>query len=743
MKYTFNNDYKPYIFSADGCWTRNEKIISYGDFSNFQLRQVTLIDNFKQSESIKGLKRLFYKPMQSRLIIKYQTYDYLPVKELDIIIEQKEIEDARELARFLGDLLKKYNDLKNQPSKEIARPNIAEQYVSRTEPVNSSTAIVRCSKVFVDDSIIPKIKKEFIAIDTETTGLSPVNDRIVELGAVRFVDGIKTDTFSSLVNAGKSIPPAASRVNHITNEMISNARTEEEVFAEFIKFLRNGVNGEVILCAHNASFDFGFLENTLKRLNINATFNYIDTLSLCRRKISGLKNYKQGTLEEFFGITNKESHRAESDAEACGWILLKTIDYKQSVRTTEQFQNNSMKKQTSSNKIKDNSVINQTVLNETEIKNMSSEELEICAVFYDILYEANLDASYLRFEKNTTDIRGLCYNMFISFNILKKGKYLIVPQSFIADKDVISEPCPYAEGLSYKRVFFQSPLEIKKYAKNIADEYYKSYCMIMEAKKESRKSFNTIRRNNEGYCRLNYTDVKRFMVDINQKDYSSVPLPSNEINIKREDVIINVVPERVPIENITELKDWDYETYPYKFFLDAEEKRKNKEYGSALELYERARESGLLDCDVYIGFSQLYHALKDYENEILILDEGIEKVNESAKRFLITRRDTAIKALYKKQEDDRIKIEKEEAKKRKQEERELSKNQSSSQKGQGRAIIQLDDDGNILAEYPSVTKASETVGVNTKSISDAAKGKQKHAGGFCWKYKDEINDISS
>ena len=56
----------------------------------------------------------------------------------------------------------------------------------------------------------------------------------------------------------------------------------------------------------------------------------------------------------------------------------------------------------------------------------------------------------------------------------------------------------------------------------------------------------------------------------------------------------------------------------------------------------------------------------------------------------------------------------------------------------GRAICQLDDEGNIIAEYESLSQAVETVGVSSKSIRDAANGVQKHAGGFCWKYKDQF-----
>ena len=495
MKYTFNNLMKPYVFNNEGCCSGNKKIFNYGDFDNFQLKEISLIDNTDQVNSIKGIKKLFHKPLHSRLIVKYQLHDFMKMEEIDIQIDSDEMEDARKLVVFLDNLIKKYHNSLVQKNGNVNMKDVVD-----AESKTCSSAKILCSKVNIDAPMIEKIKKIFIAIDTETTGLSPVNDRIVEIGAVKFVDGIPQNTFSSLVNPGIKISPAASRVNHITNEMIESAKREEEAFSDFIKFLGDGASGGIILCAHNASFDFGFLENTFKRLNTSITIKYIDTLSFCKSKIVGLNNYKQSTLEDYFSIVNDESHRALSDAVACGKILLHTIDYKND---------------------------NKKSINETEIKNMSPEELEVCAVFYDILYEAELDASYLRFEKNTICTYGLCYNSFISFNFLKKGRYLIVPSDFRINDDSIEEQFPNKEGLRLKRIYFQSPLEIKKYSKYIIDIYKDSYFRVIKAKENSRKKYNTISRNREGYCRLNYADVKRIMEEISHKDYSYVNLPDS------------------------------------------------------------------------------------------------------------------------------------------------------------------------------------------------------------------------
>ena len=233
-------------------------------------------------------------------------------------------------------------------------------------------------------------------------------------------------------------------------------------------------------------------------------------------------------------------------------------------------------------------------------------------------------------------------------------------------------------------------------------------------------------------------EVDKIIKDISCKDYSSISLPIIEPEIKREDIVISKSPNRKPIENIIKLIDWNMESFAYNVYLNAEDKRKNKEYENAILLYEKARELGLIECDVYTGIAQSYHALKDYENEILILDEGIGVVREEAKRFLIARQNSAIKALYKQQETERVKAKKEEEKQKKEIEKQNGKTTMQGPTNQGKSVVQLDDNDNIIAEYPSVAIAAKSVGINEKSIREVAKGRQKHAAGFCWRYKDEI-----
>lgn len=185
---------------------------------------------------------------------------------------------------------------------------------------------VKINQVFMDDNDeVASVRRAFLAFDVETTGLDPNDDRIVEIGAVLFVDGDPVSTFSSLVNAGISVSFDAYKVNHISDEMLRHAPTEEEVYPRLIEFLGDAVTGDTIMCAHNARFDFGFLRNTFCRLGYAANIRYADTLSLARRYIHDLPDYKQATLEKYFGLKNYASHRAGADAENCGKILYRML----------------------------------------------------------------------------------------------------------------------------------------------------------------------------------------------------------------------------------------------------------------------------------------------------------------------------------------------------------------------------------------------------------------------------------
>ena len=166
---------------------------------------------------------------------------------------------------------------------------------------------------------------EFIAFDLETTGTKPATDQIVEIGAVHFDGNCAVKGYGRLVNPGVPIPPEASAVNGITDDMLQGQPSIHEVLGEFANFC-----GDLPLVAHNAPFDFKFLLEDIKQHRAPAPKGVVlDTLPLARQIFPGLPNYRLGTLVRHFGFPSGTFHRAEEDSAYCGSLfaqILQTLE---------------------------------------------------------------------------------------------------------------------------------------------------------------------------------------------------------------------------------------------------------------------------------------------------------------------------------------------------------------------------------------------------------------------------------
>jgi len=161
----------------------------------------------------------------------------------------------------------------------------------------------------------------FIAFDLETTGTVPGVDQIVEIGAVCFNDGLVESVFSTLVDPQRSIPPGASAVNGITDDMVAGKPKIEQLLPAFADFCQ-----DLPMIAHNAPFDAQFLISDIKRFESPAPRGVIlDSLPISRKVFPGLANYKLGTLVQHLKIPSAGFHRAEEDATYCGHLFLELM----------------------------------------------------------------------------------------------------------------------------------------------------------------------------------------------------------------------------------------------------------------------------------------------------------------------------------------------------------------------------------------------------------------------------------
>jgi DNA polymerase III subunit epsilon len=162
---------------------------------------------------------------------------------------------------------------------------------------------------------------EFVVLDTETTGLRPGPDRVIELAGVRLRGGEAIDSFQSLVNPGRRIPPFIVQFTGITQEMVNGAPAAQEILPEFLHFIKGA-----IVVGHNVGFDIGFLAHEAKLLGQGFPLDGLDTIPLARRFLPGLKRFKLDYVAERLGISIMHRHRAMGDAEVTAAIFLRLLE---------------------------------------------------------------------------------------------------------------------------------------------------------------------------------------------------------------------------------------------------------------------------------------------------------------------------------------------------------------------------------------------------------------------------------
>ena len=150
----------------------------------------------------------------------------------------------------------------------------------------------------------------YCVLDLETTGFSFRTEKITEIGIMKVKNHEVIDEFSTFVNPQKPIPQRVVEVTNITDEMVKDAPTIEEVLPKVIEFL-----GDSVLVAHNADFDIGFLKYNAGELGLKLSNTYIDTLRLAKDLFPQYKKYKLGMIAENLGIKVEVAHRALDDVD--------------------------------------------------------------------------------------------------------------------------------------------------------------------------------------------------------------------------------------------------------------------------------------------------------------------------------------------------------------------------------------------------------------------------------------------
>jgi DNA polymerase-3 subunit epsilon len=177
----------------------------------------------------------------------------------------------------------------------------------------------RFHQATIDDIGTPLAEVTFVVVDLETTGGSPKDSAITEIGAVKVRGGQVLGEFQTLVDPGTEIPPYISVLTGITSMMVATAPRIDAVLPAFLEFARG-----TVLVAHNAPFDLGFLRAACETTGVPwPTFASVDTAVLARRLLTRdeVPNCKLGTLAPYFSATTQPCHRALDDARATVDVL--------------------------------------------------------------------------------------------------------------------------------------------------------------------------------------------------------------------------------------------------------------------------------------------------------------------------------------------------------------------------------------------------------------------------------------
>lgn len=151
---------------------------------------------------------------------------------------------------------------------------------------------------------------DYVVLDIETTSNRIYDAKIIEIGAIKVRDGKVVDIFESLINPQEPIPASATAVNHITDDMVQDAPTLEQVLDDFLTF----ISGEILVGHNIASFDLNILYDAIEEYNGFILNNdFIDTLFLARKCLDCIENHKLETISTYYGLDISNEHRALKD----------------------------------------------------------------------------------------------------------------------------------------------------------------------------------------------------------------------------------------------------------------------------------------------------------------------------------------------------------------------------------------------------------------------------------------------
>ena len=316
------------------------KDIKMGAF--IKLKGIAAVDKFDHElsiQSVAGVKKIpdFTSKRVDRADVKrVELHCHTKMSDMDGVSEVKDIVKQaykwgmpgiaitdHGVVQALTDANHVWEDLysaEKKRRKEAGEPPIERQDFFKLILGVEAYVVDDLKEIVVNDKGQPIEDTTFVVFDIETTGFSPIKNKIIEIGAVKVRNGEILERFSEFINPEVPIPYRITKLTSITDDMVIDAPTREVIIPRFVEFCKDAV-----LVGHNVGFDISFINQNCKELGIDADYTTVDTLWLSRYFFPLQAKHTLDAVAKTLGVVLEHHHRAVDDAECTALIFNKFV----------------------------------------------------------------------------------------------------------------------------------------------------------------------------------------------------------------------------------------------------------------------------------------------------------------------------------------------------------------------------------------------------------------------------------
>lgn len=514
-------------------------------------------------------------------------------------------------------------------------------------------------------------------------------------------------------------------VHGITEQDVADAPT----FAEVMPVMNEIIKAASIVVVHNAPFDIDVLVKSANHAGVSFDpFSFCCTLALSRQLMPELKNHKLNTVAAAFHLGDFQHHKADADAEICGRIFLKFAKAMEA-KTADDIEQMSG---VAIGKADPTGAQLCHAKGRTHIRQKKAEQGSVHAEVHNdqfvgktLVFTGVFDTMSRKEAQKTASDRGGT----VGSAVTKKTDYLVY-----GVQDLRSTK---GHEKSNKQVKAEELISIGIPITVLSETEYLKLIGIGESSQVPIVEFQKVgvpckAKSSKPRCqKLESKQKQPIWIEIQQFDYQVRRLGYKDTI---DEQFVRQMPGQVPLSEIPCPIDSPEAIHGYVYFSEGRYESFYGDCNRALRLLDCARYKGFAQSDLYIAYYYTYNRIEDYESSIRMTQEAIDR-GISPRYF--TERLQWLNGLLQSKRQKQLKLEQRQHDKLRF--KKLYEKRKTEITGYlescSSAVAQLDDDGNVIAEYASVRQASEITEIHPKSISNATLGKQKTAGGYVWKKK--------